>query len=60
VVLADLREASARAAAGKLVGAGQQAVAIGCDIAVDAQVAAMVVGSSSRSGVWTRRSTLPA
>jgi NAD(P)-dependent dehydrogenase (short-subunit alcohol dehydrogenase family) len=42
VVLADLREASARAAAEKLVGAGHQAVAIGCDIADDAQVAAMV------------------
>lgn len=42
MVLADLREASARAAAEKLVGAGHQAVAIGCDIADDAQVAAMV------------------
>lgn len=42
VVLADLREASAHAAAENLVGAGRRVVAIGCDIADDAQVAAMV------------------
>src|SRR3982751_2934242 len=42
VVLADFKEEAVKAAAGKLVAAGHQALAIRCDVSEDAQVAAMV------------------
>jgi NAD(P)-dependent dehydrogenase (short-subunit alcohol dehydrogenase family) len=42
VVLADFKEEAVKAAAGKLVAAGHQALAVRCDVSDDAQVAAMV------------------
>jgi len=42
VVLVDVREEAVRAEAEKLVAAGHKAIAIGCDVSDDAQVAAMV------------------
>ena len=42
VVLADVKEDAVEAAAEKLVAAGHQALAVGCDVSDDAQVAAMV------------------
>lgn len=50
VVLADLHEASVRASAEALVGARCKAIAIGCDVADDAQVAAMVDRTVARFG----------
>jgi NAD(P)-dependent dehydrogenase (short-subunit alcohol dehydrogenase family) len=50
VVLADLHEASARSAAAALVGAHCKAIAIGCDVADDAQVAALVDRTVARFG----------
>src|SRR3954453_8594975 len=42
VVMADFREDAVKAEAQKLVAAGQKAIAVGCDVSDDAQVAAMV------------------
>jgi NAD(P)-dependent dehydrogenase (short-subunit alcohol dehydrogenase family) len=42
VVLADVREDLVKAEAQKLVAAGQKAIAVGCDVSDDSQVAAMV------------------
>jgi NAD(P)-dependent dehydrogenase (short-subunit alcohol dehydrogenase family) len=42
VVLADVKEDAVEAAAEKLVAAGHQALAVGCDVSDDAQVEAMV------------------
>jgi NAD(P)-dependent dehydrogenase (short-subunit alcohol dehydrogenase family) len=42
VVLADYKEGAVTAAAKELVAAGQKALAVGCDVSHDAQVAAMV------------------
>src|SRR4051812_6140479 len=42
VVLADFKEDSVRAAAERLVASGFKALAIGCDVSDDEQVAAMV------------------
>jgi NAD(P)-dependent dehydrogenase (short-subunit alcohol dehydrogenase family) len=42
VVLADFKEDAVRAEAEKLVAAGHKAIAIGCDVSDDGQVAAMV------------------
>src|SRR4051794_41138203 len=42
VVMADFREDTVKAEARKLVAAGQKAIAVGCDVSDDAQVAAMV------------------
>ena len=42
VVLADFREEAVKAEAQKLVAAGHKAIAVGCDVSDDAQVAAMV------------------
>src|SRR5437667_11575985 len=42
VVLADVNESAARAAAEQLVTAGHKAIAIRCDVADEAQVKAMV------------------
>jgi len=50
VVLADLDEASACAAAEALADAGCNAIAIGCDVADEAQVAAMVDRTVARFG----------
>jgi NAD(P)-dependent dehydrogenase (short-subunit alcohol dehydrogenase family) len=42
VVVADVREDLAKAEAERLAAAGHQAIAVGCDVSDDAQVAAMV------------------
>lgn len=42
VALADYKEEAVRAAAERLISAGHKAIAIGCDVSDDAQVAAMV------------------
>src|SRR4051812_43007022 len=42
VVLADFKEDAVKAAAQKLVSAGHKALAVGCDVSDDAQVATMV------------------
>ncbi|HEX4164963.1 MAG TPA: glucose 1-dehydrogenase [Bryobacteraceae bacterium] len=42
VVLADFREDAAKTEAQKLAAAGHKAIAVGCDVSDDAQVAAMV------------------
>src|SRR3954454_17291237 len=42
VALADFKEDAVRAAAAELVAAGHKAIAVRCDVADDAQVAAMV------------------
>ncbi len=42
VVLADVNEDAAKGAAEKLIAAGHKALAVGCDVSDDAQVAAMV------------------
>ena len=42
VVLADYKEDAVKAAAERLIAAGHKAIAIGCDVSDDAQVAAMV------------------
>src|SRR6516165_8340213 len=42
VVLADFKEEAVKAAAQKLVAASHKAIAVGCDVSDDAQVAAMV------------------
>jgi NAD(P)-dependent dehydrogenase (short-subunit alcohol dehydrogenase family) len=42
VALSDINEQAARSAADELVAAGHKAIAIGCDVADEAQVAAMV------------------
>src|SRR3954447_22614893 len=42
VVLADFKEDAVKAAAGKLVATGHQALAVRCDVSDDAQVAALV------------------
>ena len=42
VVLADFKEDAVKAAAEKLVATGHKALAVGCDVSDDAQVAAMV------------------
>ena len=42
VVLADVNEDAVRGGAEKLVAAGHKALAVGCDVSDDAQVAAMV------------------
>jgi NAD(P)-dependent dehydrogenase (short-subunit alcohol dehydrogenase family) len=50
VVLADLKEDAAKAAAQKLVAAGHEALAVRCDVGDDAQVAAMVDRTVVESG----------
>jgi NAD(P)-dependent dehydrogenase (short-subunit alcohol dehydrogenase family) len=50
VVLADVNEAAARAAAGQLVAAGHKAIGIRCDVTDDAQVKAMVERTVSTYG----------
>jgi NAD(P)-dependent dehydrogenase (short-subunit alcohol dehydrogenase family) len=42
IVLADFKEEAVKAAAQKLVAAGHKAIAVGCDVSDEAQVAAMV------------------
>src|SRR5437868_697525 len=42
VVLADFKEDAVKAAAQGLIAAGRKALAVGCDVSDDAQVAAMV------------------
>jgi NAD(P)-dependent dehydrogenase (short-subunit alcohol dehydrogenase family) len=50
VVLADVNEAAARAAAEQLVAAGHKAIALRCDVADEAQVKAMVEQTVSTFG----------
>ena len=50
VALADVNEATARSAAEELVSAGHKAIGIGCDVADEAQVAAMVEQTVSTFG----------
>jgi NAD(P)-dependent dehydrogenase (short-subunit alcohol dehydrogenase family) len=50
VVLADVNEAAARAAAEQLVAAGHKAIAVRCDVADEAQVKAMVEQTVSAFG----------
>ena len=50
VVLADVNETAARAAAEQLVGAGHKAIAVRCDVADEAQVKAMVEQAVSAFG----------
>ncbi len=50
VVLADVNEAAARAAAEQLVAAGHKAIAIGCDVSDESQVKAMVEQTVSTFG----------
>src|SRR5690606_1737460 len=50
VVLADYKEAAVKAAAERLIADGYKAIAIGCDVSDDAQVAAMVDRTVSEFG----------
>lgn len=50
VVLADVNEAAARAAAEQLVAAGHKAIGIGCDVSDESQVKAMVEQTVSTFG----------
>jgi NAD(P)-dependent dehydrogenase (short-subunit alcohol dehydrogenase family) len=50
VALADVNEAAVRAAADDLVGAGHKAIGIHCDVADEAEVAAMVARTVSSFG----------
>jgi len=50
VVLADVNEAAVRAAAADLVAAGHKAIGIRCDVADEAEVAAMVQETVSAFG----------
>ena len=50
VVLADYKEEGVKAAAERLIAAGHRAMAIGCDVSDDAQVAAMVDRTVSAFG----------
>src|SRR4051812_19354125 len=50
VVLADYKEDAVAAAAKTLIDAGHKAIAIGCDVSDDAQVAAMVDRTLSEFG----------
>lgn len=50
VVLADFKEDAVKAAAAELVAAGRKAIAVGCDVAADAQVEAMVDRAVSEFG----------
>lgn len=50
VVMADINEAAVRSAAEQLVAGGHKAIALGCDVAQDAQVKAMVERTVSTFG----------
>jgi len=50
VTLADVEENAVRAAAGELVSAGHNAIAVRCDVADEADVAAMLQQTISRFG----------
>ena len=60
VVLADWNEDSVRYAVDDLTARGHKAAAIRCDVADEADVAAMVQQTVSTFGGWMRRSTMPA
>ena len=60
VALADVNEAGVRSAAEDLVAAGHKANGIRCDVADEAEVAAMVEQTVSTFAGWTRRSTMQA
>src|SRR5439155_24978555 len=50
VVLADVNDTAARAAAEQLAGAGHKALAVRCDVASEVEVKAMVVQTVSAFG----------
>lgn len=60
MVLADINEGVARAAAEQLVAAGHKAIAIRCNVANEDEVAAMVEQTYLPSVGWMRLSTMPA
>jgi NADP-dependent 3-hydroxy acid dehydrogenase YdfG len=60
VVLADYAEDALLAATEELTAAGHPAIGVTCDVADEAQVAAMVSARSLPSAGWTWRSTTPA
>ncbi len=57
VVLADNNEDTLRAATDELTSAGHKAIGVTCDVADEAQVAAMVGRAVATFG-WTRHSTM--
>jgi NAD(P)-dependent dehydrogenase (short-subunit alcohol dehydrogenase family) len=60
LALVDVREDAVRSAAEDRVAAGRNAIGIRCNVAEEAQVAAMVERTVATFGGWTRRSTMPA
>jgi NAD(P)-dependent dehydrogenase (short-subunit alcohol dehydrogenase family) len=58
VVLADNNEDTLRAATDELTSAGHKAIGVTCDVADEAQVAAMVERAVATFGGWTPLSTM--
>ena len=58
VVLADFKEEVVRTAAYKLADRGHKAIAVGCVVSDDAQVAGLVGRTIAQFGGWTPPSTM--
>jgi NAD(P)-dependent dehydrogenase (short-subunit alcohol dehydrogenase family) len=60
VTLADVHEDAVRSAVEELVAASHKAIAVRCNVADEAEVAAMIEQTVSVFGAWMRHSTMPA
>lgn len=58
VALVDINDDAVRSAAADMVAAGHKVIGIHCDVAEDAEVAAMVEQTVSTSDGWTRLTTM--